>query len=161
MEGFERVVVYGVSCNLATKQPVVLLKVEDKNRLLPIWIGRPEMAAILMKLQSRVCPRPLTHDLLASVIDGLSASLERVLVTEVRDNTVYAVLQLRAGDEEIAVDSRPSDAIALAVRTDAPIFVSTELLATNGIEFEQQKEDVEEVVEEFQTFLDQVSPEDF
>jgi len=161
MEGFERVVVCGVSLDLATKQPLVLLKVEDQNRLLPIWIGRPETAAILMKLQRRVLPRPMTHDLLASVIDGLSASLERVLVTAVRENTVYAVLQLVAGDEEIDVDSRPSDAIALAVRTDAPIFVSTELLATNGIEFEQQQEDVEEVVKEFQRFLNQVSPEDF
>jgi bifunctional DNase/RNase len=161
MEGFERVLVYGFSVDLATKQPIVLLKVEDKNRVLPIWIGCPETTAILMKLQRRVLPRPLTHDLLASVIDGLSASLERVLVTGVRENTVYAVLQLVAADEEIDVDSRPSDAIALAVRTDAPIFVSTELLATNGIEFEQQKEDVDEVVKEFKTFLNQVSPEDF
>jgi len=161
MEGFERVVVCGVSCDPTTKQPMVLLKVEGENRLLPIWIGGPETAAILMKLQGSVCPRPLTHDLLASVIDGLSASLERVLVTEVRENTVYAVLQLVAGDEEIAIDSRPSDAIALAMRADAPIFVSTALLATNGIEFEAQQEDVEEVVKEFQRFLNQVSPEDF
>jgi bifunctional DNase/RNase len=161
MEGFEKVVVYGVSFDPGTKVPIVLLKVEGENRLLPIGIGCPETAAILMKLQRRVLARPLTHDLLASVIDGLSASLERVLVTEVRDNTVYAVLQLVAGDKEIDVDSRPSDAIALAVRTEAPIFVSTELLATNGIEFEQQREDVEEVVKEFQTFLDQVSPQDF
>ena len=161
MEGFEKVVVYGVSFDPGNKVAIVLLKVEDKNRLLPIWIGRPETAAILMKLQRRVFPRPLTHDLLASVIDGLSASLERVLVTGVRENTVYAVLQLVAGDEEIDVDSRPSDAIALAVRTEAPIFVSTELLETLGIEFEQQKEDVEEVVKEFQRFLNQVSPQDF
>ena len=161
MEGFERVVVCGVSCDPTTKQPMVLLKVEGENRLLPIWIGGPETAAILMKLQGSVCPRPLTHDLLASVIDGLSASLERVLVTGVRENTVYAVLQLVAGDEEIAIDSRPSDAIALAMRTDAPIFVSTELLETLGIEFAQQKEDVEEVVKEFKTFLNQVSPQDF
>ena len=161
MEGFEKVVVYGVSFDPRTKQPIVLLKVEGENRLLPIGIGRPETVAILMKLQNEVLPRPLTHDLLASVIDGLSASLERVLVTGVRENTVYAVLQLVAGDEEIDVDSRPSDAIALAVRTETPIFVSTELLATNGIEFEQQKEDVEEVVKEFKTFLNQVSPEDF
>ena len=161
MECFEKVVVYCVSFDLATKQPIVLLKVEDKNRLLPIGIGRPETMAILMKLQNRVFARPLAHDLLASVIDGLSASLERVLVTGVRENTVYAVLQLVAGDEEIDVDSRPSDAIAMAVRTEAPIFVSTELLATNGIEFEQQQEDVEEVVKEFQRFLNQVSPEDF
>jgi bifunctional DNase/RNase len=161
MEGFERVVVYGVSCDRVTKQPIVLLKVEDKNRLFPIWIGHPETVAILMKLRNATCPRPLTHDLVASVIANLSASLERVLITEVRDNTVYAVLQLVAGDEEIDVDSRPSDAIALAMRVDAPIFTSSELLETGGIEFEPQKEDVEEVVEEFQRFLDKASPEDF
>ena len=161
MEGFEKVVVYGVSFDPRTKQPIVLLKVEGENRLLPIGIGRPETMAILMKLQNRVFARSLAHDLLASVIDGLSASLERVLVTGVRENTVYAVLQLVAGDEEIDVDSRPSDAIALAMRTEAPIFVSTELLETLGIEFEQQTEDADEVVKEFQRFLNQVSPEDF
>ena len=78
MEGFEKVVVYGVSFDPRTKQPIVLLQVEGENRLLPIGIGRPETVAILMKLQKKVLPRPLTHDLLASVIDGLSASLERV-----------------------------------------------------------------------------------
>ena len=161
MEGFERVVVCGVSFDLPTRQPAVLLKVEGENRLLPIWTGRPEMTAIVAKLQGRVCPRPLTHDLLASVIDGLSASLERVLVIKARENTVHAVLELVAGDKEIAIDSRPSDAIALAMRTEAPIFVSAELLASNGIEFEPQREDVEEVVKEFRTFLDQVSPEEF
>ena len=106
-------------------------------------------------------PRPQTHDLLASVIAGLSASLERVLVTAVRDDTIHAVLRLVAGDEEIAVNCRPSDAIALAMRTDAPAFVSTELLAGNGIEYEPQQENVEEVVRGFQSFLNQVSPEDF
>jgi hypothetical protein len=84
-----------------------------------------------------------------------------VLVTELRDNTFYAVVQLEAGGQEIRVDSRPSDAIALAVRTDAPIFASLELLDANGIEFEQEVEDLEEIVSEFREFLDEVSPEDF
>ena len=161
MEGFERVTVYGVSFDVASKQPIVLLKVEGKNRFLPIWIGHPEAAAILMKLQNAAMPRPMTHDLLAAAIEQLSATVASVLVTELRDNTFYAVLRLAAGDREIQLDSRPSDAIALAVRTDAPIFASEELLAANGIEFEQEVEDVEEIVKEFKEFLDDVSPQDF
>jgi uncharacterized protein len=161
MDGFEKVSVYGVSFDAASKQPIVLLKVEGKNRFLPIWIGHPEAAAILMKLQNAELPRPMTHDLLASVIDRLSASLAAVLVTELRENTFYAELMLDAGGHEIRVDSRPSDAIALAVRTDAPIFASTVVLETNGIEFEQEVEGVEEIVKEFKQFLDEVSPEDF
>jgi bifunctional DNase/RNase len=161
MQDFERVDVYGISFDAASKQPIVLLKVEGKNRFLPIWIGHPEAAAILMKLQNAELPRPMTHDLLASVVAHLSASVEGVFVTKLRENTFYAVLQLDSAGEEVRVDSRPSDAIALAVRTDAPIFVSTELLETNGIEFDQQVENVEEIVEEFREFLDQVSPEDF
>lgn len=161
MEGYEKVTVYGVSFDVASKQPIVLLRVEGKNRFLPIWIGHPEAAAILMKLQSAELPRPMTHDLLAATIEQLSASVDRVLVTELRDNTFYAVLQLDAGGQEIRLDSRPSDAIALAVRTDAPIFASTELLNANGIEFEQEIEDVEEIVKEFREFLDEVSPQDF
>src|SRR5512136_3507355 len=109
MHGFERVTVYGVSFDVASKQPIVLLKVEGKNRFLPIWIGHPEAAAILMKLQNAELPRPMTHDLLANVIDRLSANVTGVLVTELRDNTFYAVLRLDAGGQEIDVDSRPSD----------------------------------------------------
>jgi hypothetical protein len=161
MEGFEKVTVYGVSFDVASKQPIVLLKVEGKNRFLPIWIGHPEAAAILMKLQNAELPRPMTHDLLAAAIEQLSASVTGVLVTELRDNTFYAVLKLESRGEEIELDSRPSDAIALAVRTDAPIFASAELLDANGIEFEQEVQDVEEVVKEFKQFLDNVSPQDF
>ncbi|HEY5530342.1 MAG TPA: bifunctional nuclease family protein [Thermoleophilia bacterium] len=161
MEGFERVVVYGVSFDVTNKQPIVLLKVEGKNRFLPIWIGHPEAAAILMKLQNAELPRPMTHDLLTSVIGNLSASVEQVLVTELRENTFYAILRLKSGGDEIDVDSRPSDAIAVAVRTDAPIFASTELLESNGIEFDQEIEDAEEIVKEFRDFLEEVSPEDF
>ena len=162
MQGFEKVIVYGVSFDVSSKQPIVLLKVDGQNRFLPIWIGHSEAAAILMKLQNAEIPRPMTHDLLAAVIHELSANVTSVLVTELRDNTFYAILQLEVeGGEEIKVDSRPSDAIALAVRTDSPIFASSALLATNAIEFDQEVENVEEVVEEFRDFLDHVSPEDF
>jgi hypothetical protein len=161
MDGFEKVSVYGVSFDAASKQPIVLLKAEGRNRFLPIWIGHPEAAAILMKLQNAELPRPMTHDLLANVIDQLSASVTAVLVTDLRENTFYAELMLEAGGREIRVDSRPSDAIALAVRTEAPIFASSLVLETNGIEFEQEVEGVEEIVKEFKEFLEEVSPDDF
>jgi bifunctional DNase/RNase len=161
MGDVERVTVYGVSFDVASKQPIVLLKVEGKNRFLPIWVGHPEAAAILMKLQKADLPRPMTHDLLASVIEHLSATVSAIVVTDLRENTFYAVIRLVACGEELQLDSRPSDAIALAVRTDAPIYVSTELLTANGIEFDQEIEDVEDVVKEFREFLDEVSPQDF
>jgi bifunctional DNase/RNase len=161
MEGFERVAVYGVSFDVASKQPIVLLKVEAKHRFLPIWIGQPEAAAILMRLQKAELPRPMTHDLLAATLERLSANVSAVIVTELRENTFYAVIVLDADGQEIRLDSRPSDAIALAVRTESPIYVSSELLATNGIEFEQEIEDAEEIVKEFRQFLDEVSPQDF
>jgi len=162
MQDYEKVIVYGVSFDVSSKQPIVLLKVEGQNRFLPIWIGHPEAAAILMKLQNAELPRPMTHDLLASIIAQLSANVARVLVTELRDNTFYAVVQLEVeGGQEIKVDSRPSDAIALAVRTDAPIFASRELLDANAIEFDQEVGEIEDIVKEFREFLDEVSPEDF
>ncbi len=161
MDGFERVTVYGISFDAASKQPIVLLKVEGKNRFLPIWIGHPEAAAILMKLQNAELPRPMTHDLLVNVIESLSASVTAVLVTELRENTFYAELLLEKEGQQIRVDSRPSDAIALAVRTDAPIFAASAVLESNGIEFEQEVDDTEQIVEEFKEFLDEVSPEDF
>lgn len=161
MDGFEKMVVYGVSFDVSNKQPIVLLKTEEGNRYLPIWIGHPEAAAILMKLQNAELPRPMTHDLLMSILGHLEAKLERVLVTELRDNTFYAIINLETGAGKMDVDSRPSDAIALAVRADAPIFASTELLDSSGIEFEQEVEDAEEVVKEFRDFLEHISPEDF
>lgn len=161
MDGFEKMVVYGVSFDVVNKQPIVLLKVEEGNRYLPIWIGHPEAGAILMKLQSAELPRPMTHDLMTNLLENLSARLDRVLVTELRDNTFYAVLHVTRNGERFEIDSRPSDAIALAVRTEAPIFASRELLEANGIEFEQEGEDVEDLVSEFRDFLEEISPEDF
>ncbi len=97
MTDIERVNVYGVSFDVASKQPIVLLKVDGKNRFLPIWIGHPEAAAILMRLQKADLPRPMTHDLLAAVIGRLSASVNAVVVTELRDNTFYAVIRPGCG----------------------------------------------------------------
>ena len=153
--------IYGVSFDMVGKQPIVLLKTVDGNRFLPIWIGHPEAAAILMKLQGAQTPRPMTHDLLNDLLDQLDAKCERVSVTELRDNTFYASITISVNGSEIEIDSRPSDAIALAVRCQAPIFAAEEVIDESSIEFEHEVEDQEEVVERFKDFLDEVSPEDF
>ena len=141
--------IYGVSFDMVGKQPIVLLKTVDGNRFLPIWIGHPEAAAILMKLQGAQTPRPMTHDLLNDLLENLEAKCERVSVTELRDNTFYASITVSVNGAEIEIDSRPSDAIALAVRCSAPIFAAEEVIDESSIEFEHEVEDQEEVVERF------------
>jgi hypothetical protein len=153
--------IYGVSFDMVGKQPIILLKAVDGNEFLPIWIGHPEAAAILMKLQGADTPRPMTHDLMSSIFDELEVECSQIAVTELRDNTFFATITLKVGDREIEIDSRPSDAIALAVRTEAPIFVAEDVIAESAIEFEHEVEDTEEVVGKFRKFLDEVSPEDF
>ena len=154
-------VIYGVSFDMVGKQPIVLLKTVDGNRFLPIWIGHPEAAAILMKLQGATTPRPMTHDLISELINELDAQCTRVSVTELKDNTFYASITLRVNGQEVEIDSRPSDALAVAVRTSAPIFAADDVIEESSIEFEHEVEDTEEVVEKFKDFLDEVSPEDF
>ena len=108
--------IYGVSFDLAGKQPIVLLKTSDGNRYLPIWIGHPEAAAILMKLQGQPAPRPLTHDLLVNILGELDVEVVRVTVTELRENTFHASITVAQNGAELEIDSRSSDAIAVAVR---------------------------------------------
>ena len=153
--------IYGVSFDMVGKQPIVLLKTVDGNKFLPIWIGHPEAAAILMKLQGASTPRPMTHDLLSDVLEQLDAKCERVSVTELRDNTFYASITVSVNGSEIEIDSRPSDALALAVRVSAPIFAAEDVIEESAIEFEHEVEDTEEVVDKFKEFLDEVTPEDF
>ena len=154
--------IYGVSFDLVGKQPIVLLKTAEGNKFLPIWIGHPEAAAILMKLQGASTPRPMTHDLLSDVLDQMDAKCEKVSVTELRDNTFFASITISMNGSELEIDSRPSDALALAVRTSAPIFAADEVIEESAIEFEgEEVEDTEQVVEKFKDFLDNVTPEDF
>ena len=153
--------IYGVSFDLVGKQPIVLLKTADGNKFLPIWIGHPEAAAILMKLQGANTPRPMTHDLINEMLSELDVACTRVAVTELRENTFFASITLIVAGREMEIDSRPSDAIALAVRCSAPIYAAEEVIAESAIEFEHDVEESEDVVEKFKEFLDEVSPEDF
>ena len=156
--------IYGVSFDLVGKQPIVLLKTADGNKFLPIWIGHPEAAAILMKLQSASTPRPMTHDLVTDMLDQLGAQVTRITVTELRENTFYAQITVQQDGSEVDIDSRPSDAIALAIRSDAPIFAADEVIEESAIEFEGDEinqEDLEKEVSKFKQFLDHVSPDEF
>ena len=153
--------IYGVSFDMVGKQPIVLLKTTDDNRFLPIWIGHPEAAAILMKLQGADTPRPMTHDLMVDMLDQVESKCERISITELRDNTFYASITLSSNGSEVEIDSRPSDALAIAVRLGVPIFVAEDVIDESSIEFDQGEEDNEQVVEKFKDFLDDISPEDF
>src|SRR5438128_699057 len=156
--------IYGVSFDLVGKQPIVLLKTAEGNKFLPIWIGHPEAAAILMKLQSASTPRPMTHDLVTDMLDQLGAQVTRITVTELRENTFYAQITVQLDGSEIEVDSRPSDAIALAIRAEAPIFAADDVIEESAIEFEGEEvteEEIESRVSEFKQFLDEVTPDEF
>jgi bifunctional DNase/RNase len=154
-------VIYGVSFDLVGKQPIVLLKTADGNKFLPIWIGHPEAAAILMKLQGASTPRPMTHDLVTDMLEQLDAQVTRITVTELKENTFYASITVSQNGSEIEIDSRPSDAIALAVRAEAPIFANERVIEESAIEFEGEEVNEEEIVDEFRKFLDDVSPDEF
>ncbi len=157
----QEMVIYGVSFDMVGKQPIVLLKTAEGNKFLPIWIGHPEAAAILMKLQGAATPRPMTHDLVTDILGQLDARVVKIAVTELRDNTFYALITLAVNGGEIEVDSRPSDAIALAVRSGAPIYAADAVIEESAIEFEHEDVNEDEIVEEFKKFLEEVSPEDF
>jgi bifunctional DNase/RNase len=141
--------------------PVVILReVAGANRLLPIFIGQPEATAIAFAIDGVVTPRPMTHDLLKNVLDELGATLERVVVTELSEGTFYADLQVLLAGATHQVSSRPSDAIALALRVGCPIFADEAVLEEAGL-VEEAEEESEEVVEKFREFIDSVNPDDF
>ncbi len=155
-----------VRVDQATNNPVALLRTTNgaaESRLLPIFIGVSEAQAIRIGLDGRATPRPMTHDLLSSVLDACGAVLRRVVVTELRENIFYAELHLDRNGEAVIVSSRPSDAFALAVRVGAPIFAADDLVAEHGIVDVELGEEGEsdELVDEFRQFLDEINPDDF
>jgi bifunctional DNase/RNase len=147
--------VVGVRVEMPSNQPIVLLRELMGERYLPIWIGAVEATAIAFAQQGVVPPRPLTHDLLRDVLEATGNEVSEIRITEMRDNVFYASLVLSSGVE---VSARPSDSIALALRTGSRIVCSEELLEDAGIVVPDEQEDE---VEAFREFLDHVSPEDF
>lgn len=168
--------VVGVRIELPTNTPILLLKENDGDRYLPIFIGPFEANAIVLALQGQEPPRPLTHDLLKNVLDELNATIDYIAITELRDSTFFASLRLTLGTTNYEVSSRPSDAVALAVRMGTPIYASEQVLAEAGIRLPSDEAAeipmpegaegsldryAEAELERFKEFLDQVSPEDF
>jgi len=156
----------GVRVELPANTPVVMLREHDVQsaRVLPILIGGPEASAIHSAMEGIVPPRPLTHDLAITLLATLGATLEHVVVTEVREHTFFANLHLRTtAGAELVVSSRPSDAIALAVRAACPIFAEETLLDEAAVEapVEVAEGNEEAILDEFRDFLDDISPDDF
>ncbi|MFM7410053.1 MAG: bifunctional nuclease family protein [Actinomycetota bacterium] len=161
-----RVEVVGLRVELPSNQPVLVLREVDGRRwVLTIYIGGPEASAIHTALEGTQPPRPLTHDLSVMLIEALAAKLDRVIVTEIRNETYFAEIVLRTSAGEVGVSGRPSDAVALAVRAGAGIFASLDLLDEVGREVSDDADENEEaeeaVVDEFRDFLESISPEDF
>jgi uncharacterized protein len=164
-----RVLLRAVRVDLQSNTPVLLLQETDgEGRTIPIFIGSPEATAIAYAIQGVDMPRPLTHDLMKDVLDALDIGVERVVITELRGSTYFAELHLLHQGVRTVVSSRPSDAVAIAVRTETPLFVSDELIESEGIvlaletDDEDDESDVpDELVGQFRRFLDSVRPEDF
>jgi bifunctional DNase/RNase len=164
--------VQSLGLDQSSKSPVVILKESEGERVLPIWIGPGEASAIAMELAGMKFSRPLTHDLAASLIRGLGGVLQRVNITRVQDNTYYAELLIQRGSEVFSVDARPSDSIAIALRTQARIFTTDELLAATAVQMSDIP-DADELTaeseepgepkmsaEELQEYLRKMNPED-
>ena len=155
-----------VQIELPGNTPVVLLReIPGPHRLVPIFIGQPEAAAIAFAVDGVVTPRPMTHDLIKDTLDALGATLERIVVTELAESTFFAELHIALNGVGHRVSSRPSDAIALALRVGCPIFAEDDVLAEAGVveEVGEEGDEVEsdEVVEKFREFIDSVDPDDF
>ncbi|WP_119069503.1 bifunctional nuclease family protein [Rubrobacter indicoceani] len=162
-DGFTRMSIYGINLDLFSSSPIVILKVDDENRYLPIWIGQQEARSILMKIQNQTFSRPLTHDLAVNLVSELGGTLQSVTVTELKNSTFFAKITLAINGRSVDVDSRPSDALALAIRSGAEIFASDTVIEEAAVEFEEAMEDApeEEVVDKFKDWMNRVSPEDF
>lgn len=150
----------GVRIELPTQSPIVLLREASGERYLPIWIGTAEAQAIAIALQGVVTPRPMTHDLLKNILDEMAVQVDSIAITELRDGTFYAVINLHRNGSAHEISSRPSDAIALAVRLGCKILANEEVLSEAAILIPNEGEEEEEV-EKFREFLENVNPEDF
>lgn len=164
-EGFIEMRVGGLTLDPVTKTPIVILKDAENKLTLPIWIGLMEATAMATELEGIKMARPMTHDLLRRIIVDLGGTIASIEVTDLKDNTYYAVIHLQAGEKELTIDSRPSDAISLALRTQSPIFVSKKVLETSSVlqqSEEAQEQNLSNVSrDKWAEILEKMTPEDF
>lgn len=148
----------GLMMDPSTNMPIVVLKEVGADTVMPIWVGIFEANAIAIEIEKLAAPRPLTHDLLKNVIRYLNAELQKIVITEIKDDTFHAVLWLKQDGEELTIDARPSDAIALALRSDCPIYVSEQVLATAKLNTSGTPEGPS--AEQLRTWLEGLNDED-
>jgi uncharacterized protein len=147
----------GLMVDPITNMPIVILKDKDGDRVLPIWVGIFEANAIALQIENIATPRPMTHDLLRNVITDLNGQVDRVVVSDLKDNTFYAIIHLTVRGERVAVDARPSDAIALALRTRSPILVEeTVINNAKTVDFTSDRADADRL----QQWLENLDPDD-
>ena len=147
----------GLMVDPITNTPIVLLRDKDGQRVLPIWVGMFEANAIALQIENVATPRPMTHDLLRNVIQDLRATVEKIVVSDLQENTFYALIYLTVDGDSVAVDARPSDAIALALRTKAPIFVEERVIdSAKPLDATADKGDAERL----HKWLESLDPED-
>lgn len=151
--------VAGIALDAMSRTPVILLRDTTDRRQLPIYISREQANSIIAVLENQPSPRPLTHDLFVNLLDEWDMSLERVVIHSLQDNTFYALLTLSKGELRRELDSRPSDAIAIALRLDAPIWVMEEVVAEASIPVDSDADEAEK--QAFQAFLANINPSDF
>jgi len=147
----------GLMVDPVTNMPIVLLRDAEQQRVLPIWVGPVEANAIALQIENVAPPRPMTHDLLRNLLTELGATLARVVIADLRDNTFYAYLELHRGGEVLFIDARPSDALALSVRTKTPVFVDSRVLEqSRSVEVSTDQADQERL----QRWLESLDPDD-
>ncbi|HEV8661786.1 MAG TPA: bifunctional nuclease family protein [Candidatus Methylomirabilis sp.] len=153
-----KMTVRGIALDPLTNMPIIILKDADDKRALPIWVGIFEANAIALELEKISTPRPMTHDLIKNILDGLGASVQQVVVNDLKDNTFFAVIEISVNGNVVNIDSRPSDAIALALRVNAPIFVTEKVVTkAKSIEVSEEKEEADR----WREWLENLKPEDF
>ena len=151
--------VRGLALDPVSNMPIIILRDEEEKRSLPIWVGIFEANAIALELEKISTPRPMTHDLIKNLLESVEAKVEKIVVNDLRDNTFFAMIHLRLGEEEITVDSRQSDAIALALRVGAPILVDDDVVRrAKNVEVVPKESDDQEKLKEW---LENLKPEDF
>jgi hypothetical protein len=151
--------VAGIALDAVTRSPIVLLRDFSERRALPIYIGNDQAKAIINAIENQAPPRPLTHDLLANMLEAWGMTLERIVIHSLQDNTFYASLTIVQGEVKKEIDARPSDAIALALRTNSPIWVVEEVVADASIPVDRDADEAER--QAFRDFLTNLRPEDF
>ena len=155
-------VISGLTMDPVTNSPIIILKAVDGDETLPIWIGLLEATAIASEMEGIKFSRPMTHDLLKNMMDMVDVKVTRIEISDLKDNTYYAVIHFKQGEKEMTLDARPSDALAISLRVKAPIFVAEEVIKQSSrIDLKSEPQDKSEKGKKWQEILESLNPEDF